>query len=348
MAVYFTTLALIAILSSLYGKRNTKTINNILVISCAIILIFVSGFRYCVGTDYLTYAGLYPKLLTDKLSFFSQPALGIVARISAFIFNDYAMWFFLMAVITVAPVIYIIKKDSISFSISIILYMLLGCWHYSFNGVKQCAAASILLLGYNYIKERKFFKWCLICLIASFFHISALLMIPLYFLIVPKISTKRIMLLILIGAIIFFFYDELFDMFEILRPGASDVDSDVGQRDVSILRIAVCCAPAILGVIFKSRFDELDQKDERFAVLFNLSVMNAVLNVGTMFSVYLNRFTIYTNIFNILFIPYLAKLFKKNERIIFLMVMMSLYFIFWYYDISKPDTADFQWIFERL
>ena len=345
MAVYFTTLALIVILSSLYGKRNTKTINNILVISCAIILIFVSGFRYCVGSDYLTYTNLYSKFLTDELSFFSQPALAIVARISAFIFNDYATWFFLMAVITIVPVIYIIKKDSISFSISIILYMLLGCWHYSFNTIKQCAAASMLLLGYKYIKERKFFKWCLICLIASFFHISALLMIPLYFLIVPKISTIRIMLLILIGVIIFFFYDELFDMFKILRPGALDIDSDVGQRDVGLLRIAVCCAPAILGVIFKSRFD---QKDKRFAVLFNLSVMNAVLNVGTMFSVYLNRFTIYTNIFNILFIPYLVKLFKKKEQIIVLLVMMSLYFVFWYYDISKPDTVDFQWIFERL
>ena len=345
MAVYFTTLVLIVILSSLYGKKNTKTINNILVISCAIILIFVSGFRYCVGTDYLTYTGLYSQFITDELSFFSQPALGIVARISSFIFNDYATWFFLMAVITIAPVIYIIKRDSISFSISIILYVLLGCWHYSFNIVKQCAAASILLLGYKYIVKRKLLKWCLICLIASFFHISALLMIPLYFLISPKISTKRIMLLMLIGVVIFFFYDELFGLIEILRPGALDIDSEVGQRDVNILRIAVCCAPAILGVIFKSHFD---QKDKKFAVLFNFSLFNAVLNVGTMFSVYLNRFTIYTNIFNILFIPYLLRPFKKKERIIFLLVLMLLYFVFWYYDISKPDTVDFQWIFERV
>ena len=345
MAVYFTTLISIVLLSSLYGKKNTKAVNNLLVILCAAILIFVSGFRYCVGTDYLTYKGLYSEFLTDELYLFDQPALGIVARISAFVFNDYATWFFLMAVITIVPVIYITKKDSISFSMSILLYIFLGCWHYSFNVVKQCAAASILLLGYKYIVERKFFKWCLICIIASFFHISALLMIPLYFLVAPKISTKRIIFLVLVGVAIFFFYDELFNLIEIIRPGALDINSDDGQRDVKFLRIAVCCAPAALGIISKSRFD---QNDKKFAVLFNFSLFNAVLNVGTMFSVYLNRFTIYTNIFNILFIPYLVKPFKKKERIIFLLVMMSLYFVFWYYDISKPDTADFKWIFERV
>lgn len=57
------------------------------------------------------------------------------------------------------------------------------------NGVRQFAAMAIWLLGIRYIVESKFVKYILIILLASAFHRSALILIPLYF--VTKFTPKR-------------------------------------------------------------------------------------------------------------------------------------------------------------
>ena len=347
MVVYYTVLGIILILTYIYRRNISKEIKNLLFWMCALLLIAVSGLRYGVGTDYAAYVRNYPLYLSQELDFFSQPVLSVVARISAFIYDDYATWFFLMAVITIFPVLYIIKRDSISFSLSIILFLFLGCWHYSFNIVKQSAAATILLFGYRYLFDRKLLKWCLVCAVASLLHISAIIMIPIYFLVNPKISKKRIIAILLIGVAVFLLYDQLFNLMNFLKQGSSitNIDSLVGSREVNILRILVNCVPIFVVLILRKGYNF---QDKNFGLLFYLSLLNAVLNVCTINSVYLNRFCIYTNIFNILFIPYLMKPLHGYKRITAQALMMCLYFAYWSYDLYKGSTTVvFHWIFER-
>jgi len=114
---------------------------------------------------------------------------------------------------------------------------------------------------------------------------------------------------------------------------------------LNIFRVLVNCAPAAMATVLLNYYD---LKDKKFCMLYNLSLFNAVLNVGTMNSAYLNRFALYTIFYNALFIPYLVKPFKKNTRIFIWTVMLALYFVFWLYDLYKvPATKSFSWIFER-
>lgn len=348
MNVYLSMFALICALLIIHRRSGfSKNAKRLFYFFVAMILLLVAGFRYRVGTDYTNYQRNYYSYKTRDVNLFSQPALSIVAHIAAFLFDDFATWFFLMSVITITPVMKGISDNSISVELSVIMYLLLGCWHFSFNLVKQCAAASILFVAYPALRDKKLVKWCIACLIASMFHISALLMIPVYFLVSPTITTKRTVLIICVGIITLLSYDYLFDLIDFLKQGESVVSRkwDVSTDSVNILRILVHCVPIVLcGLLYK----EYNAKDKDFSCLFNISLLNAMLNIGSMNSIYLNRFCCYTNIFNVLFIPVLLKPLRKRRYWWVTPIALVLYFAFWVYDLYKgSSTVDFYWIFNR-
>lgn len=72
--------------------------------------------------------------------------------------------------------------------LSLLLYVLLFRYYASFNIIRQSIAALIFLISIPYIINRQFYKYLIFCLIATCFHISALLMIPFYY--IPKIKIK--------------------------------------------------------------------------------------------------------------------------------------------------------------
>ena len=254
-----------------------------------------------------------------------------------------------MSAITVVPVIWSIKKHSVLPMVSIILYVLLGCWHFSFNLVKQTAAASVILLGYDSLKKRDIYNWILICLIASTFHFSALMMIPVYFLVINPVSKKNTLLIVLIGLALFLYYDKLFDIIAYLKRGEYlvGINSATRNNSVNLIRIAVNFAPLFLFyALFKKK--EYNAAEADINIMANMSLLNAALNFGSMRSIYINRICVYTNLFNVFFIPLIIKKGKTNNKWFLVLVIYFLYIIFWWYDLKKGSTtAVFHWIFER-
>lgn len=348
MSVYFSTLIVVGVLIIAYCyKRFPSDLRKVFYFLATMILVLVAGLRYRVGTDYVQYALNFNMYQLEPIELFSQPAIHIIARISGILYDDYATWFLLMSLITIVPVMKTISKHSIAVGMSVILYLFLGCWHYSFNIVKQSAAAAILFATYPALRDRKLFRWCLACLVAATFHVSALLMIPVYFLVGAKITVKRTVLIISFGVVILLSYDYLFGMVDVLKGEGTLglVRSADKNNGVNILRILVHCAPAAVYFVFYKAYDS---RDRNFACLFNLSLLNAMLNVGSMNSIYLNRFCVYTNIFNTLFIPMLFTPLKSKRYRWIKGLAMALYFVFWAYDLYKgSSTVNYHWVFNR-
>ena len=125
-----------------------------------------------------------------------------------------------------------------------------------------------------------------------------------------------------------------------------DASVSVTTRNVNILRVLVSFAPVLLMCFF---YQGRDKTDVRFTVLANMSMLNAFLYLANRKSVYLTRFCLYTDVFNVFFIPYMisGSKYKANKEII-TTVCCVLYMVFWLYDLSKGSTtATFHWIFER-
>ena len=82
---------------------------------------------------------------------------------------------------------------------------------------------------------------------------------------------------------------------------------------------------------------------EQNNLLINLVSLNAVVTIATMGSAYLNRFSYYTVIFNMLLIPKLEVLFDVKSKKIYEIAVFALFFIYFLYEIR--NAADFAWAF---
>lgn len=83
--------------------------------------------------------------------------------------------------------------------------MLVPFQYYGFtlSGERQTIALSIILLAFPFILNRKLIKYLLCVGIAYMFHHSALVAIPLYFLLIDRITYKKRLLILLLIPIIF-------------------------------------------------------------------------------------------------------------------------------------------------
>lgn len=346
MTVYICLLFFVVGLTPLYYVGNVFQKKLILWVM-ATTLILVAGLRYRVGTDYLVYMINYAGYKNASIESLRYAGIYLIAKISSILYDDYATWFFLMSLFTIGGAVYAVYKYSSNAPLSILLYLFLGCWHNSFNVVKQCAAVTILILGQRFLYEKKIIGWSIICILAASFHISALLMIPVYFLVVRDVNWKQILVMISVAFIVSISYDKLIGiMAELKNMDTIDASVSVTTRNVNILRVLVSFAPVLLMCFFhQGRI----KTDVHFTVLANMSMLNAFLYLANRRSVYLTRFCLYTDVFNIFFIPYMISRSKRRaNRKIITTVCCVLYMIFWLYDLSKgSSTATFHWIFGR-
>lgn len=342
MSVYLFVLSAIFLIC-LFGYCTGDKIKTAII--CGAILILVSGLRYCVGTDYRTYMSEYIYNYSKNYEI-RQFALYLIAHISKYIYDDYSTWFIIMSVITMGFAIASVYKNSQTFYFSLILLIIMGFWSSSFNIVKQCAAASIIFYFHFYIYERKFVKWLLICMIASLFHVTAILCIPIYFLYKLKNIKVYIIFLAFGGMLISLNFDKLFETVAILKNAEIDLNAEILSRQVNFIRIFVECIPSLM---FLFSLKKVNPEDRNYLLLGNISLLHSTLYICGMNSVYLLRFCGYTSIFNILLLPSALKKID-NEKFYRLIVYISsvLYTMFWLFDLNKvPETSNFNWIFER-
>lgn len=367
MHVYYLTIVLASItaLFSQVAKKTTHTpqipsanpmqkitAGSFFVFLTFLILALVAGLRWEVGADYWQYAKLYPYYSATALKDFFSPRLyqlnimGIrgISILSKHIYDDPATMFFLSSFITIGLYVWRIAKSSKMFAFSILLYILIGSWHGSFNGVRQFLASAIIFAGSSFIIQKKFYKYALVVILASLFHSSALVMLPVYFIAIRKTDTKQWLLLIAIAVAMITSYDVLFKIAEIALDKDMSVMTPYMARRVNILRVGVSFAPLVLYFLVRGKY----KKDPESNFYINMLIVNAALKVGTINSAYLMRVGIYTGAFTILALPKLLECFDKRSALLLKFIIVGLYAIFWYVEVRNvPNLYNFKWIFAK-
>ena len=178
-------------------------------------LVFVSGLRYKVGTDYWTYYNGYTgyiNRLFHSIVSLDEPGYGILAWIATRFVNDGAAVIFVSALVTISLPLTVIYKNTKNLLVALALFVLMGFWHGSFNGVRQYLAASVLFCGYNYLKEKQLLKYFLVVCIAFLFHRSAIVMLFLYPVVHRKINQVNILLSAAVLAVFSFYSRPMFSV----------------------------------------------------------------------------------------------------------------------------------------
>lgn len=163
---------------------------------------FISGFRYFVGTDYLTtyYTGFYRILDGMHVDNFEPGYLLLNKLIQAFTNNVY--WLFIItALIFTFFTFYAIYCLSTDIPYSIVLLFVSRYFFISMNGVRQLIAISILCFSIKYVIHRDLKRFILCVAIAMTFHATSALFLVVYLVKDIRIQPKRLLLVFAIELI---------------------------------------------------------------------------------------------------------------------------------------------------
>lgn len=89
------------------------------------------------------------------------------------------------------------------------LFVTMGFFQFAMSGIRQTLAISITLLSYRYIKERKFYWFVSLMILAWLFHKSSLVFAPIYFIANHEITSKKVAMMFGGMFVLFFSADKL-------------------------------------------------------------------------------------------------------------------------------------------
>ena len=165
-----------------------------------VILAIISSIRVNAGSDYFNYYSNYIsvtyyyenliKAVTSRYQF------GIVAldyTIQRLIGTSNGIFLVISIVVSVFTWIIFLRYSSFP-RISASVWLLSGFYLISNNLLKQYIAMMLMMIGYFCLRRKHFILFILFTLLASTFHVTALLVAPLYFLSTYIVPSKKTLL----------------------------------------------------------------------------------------------------------------------------------------------------------
>ncbi|MCL2670814.1 MAG: EpsG family protein [Clostridiales bacterium] len=318
-------------------------------------LAIVAGLRYRVGVDYPQYALNYDAHYSPagflEIIRVQEPGIYVLAKIGKLFYADYASFFFVSALFTIGLVVITIGKYSPVVCLSILLYMLMGGWHVTFNAIRQCAAAAVVFAGHRLILERKFWRYAIVIFFGGLFHVSAWLLILPYFFAGKNLDKRQWTIIAIIVLVGMLSYDRIFSFVDEVRGQENyllGAGGNYATRVVQLPRILVSWAPILLLYFFKERktWSELPLWDTEKEFYANLTLFNAALVTASMNSAYFARIGIYTNLYAVIGIPHILELApNKKVRSLVTALCVALYIVYWF--VEAGGLQEWKWIWQR-
>lgn len=259
--------------------------------------------------------------------------------IKSLIGNSDVIYFFIIAAIQMGIVAWLYRKYSCNFLYSLFVFVASTDYiSWMNNGIRQFLAVVIILSATSLFLKKKYVPAVIIICIAATMHASALLMIPIVFIVQGKAWNKKTVLLILASIAVLFAVDQFTDILDIALADTqySSMVSDwtEWQDDgTNPLRVLVYSLPAIISLVGLKYIREADDPMINFAA--NASVVTAGLYLISMVTsgIFMGRLPIYTSLYSMgILLPWeIENIFTKDSaKIVYIVSVIGFAFFFYY------------------
>lgn len=350
--IYIANTLSILLLSAIdWLNKKTKKYNNLSNIffwGSFLVLTCISGFRDRVGTDFWTYKDIFVVFGEEK-AVLTEPEFGfqILMNIIHLITDNPQMFFFVTSLIINFSICFFIKKYSTSPMMSLYFYITTFIFYGTMNGLRQYMASCIMLFGFKYMRKRKFLKYSCAVLIASTFHLSAFIFIPIYFIANQEINSKlNKLFMCMIGLGMIFYQQFLNLLFSIIGDSHYGHYKDeffYGANGANILRIIVWWLPLIILIIKRDKVKELFGESSK--VILNMYFYGACFMLLAYRHVYFARFCMYFDVYYLLLLPIVYKIFDKKINRVLCYSMVIGYFVYSFLLLLRGESQVFPYNF---
>ena len=290
-----------------WGEKNLEKADTAYLTVASIILALITGFRgKYVGADTSGYIRNFHSM--RRIPFFTaigektgrfESGYKFFTRFVGIFTDNEVIFFCVCAAIFAICLWKYINKNSKNKFMSIMLYFTVTGFQFQLSGIRQSLALAVILLSFEYIKERKVIKFLILSCIASLFHTSALAIIPMYFTAYIKINFKNF-LLYLIGVISAIIYAnpliKLFLNFGDYNRYIDEAGADGGAIFVVLMYIITIIAAYIYQEPYKKQ-----NKHAKF--FFNMTFVSLVIYILRYFMVLVERVSYYYQFAFIVLLP---------------------------------------------
>jgi hypothetical protein len=224
----------------------------------------------------------------------------------------------------------------------------------SFNGVRIMLAISIFIYNLTNIENKKLYRFLLLTIVASTFHISVLITLPLYWLfdfLKFNVNLKKTFVVCICVVFVLSFINELFGYlieilgFEQLIYYSKYIGSSEKSIDITIKKMILFIPILLPGVIFYKKFVK---QNCFFSVYYCLVVIGVIIEVFSTFQAdFFSRIAIYFEIFIVMIVPIYIKVLNEKRQFLTVFCIVSYLFLFWIYIYivnNDHGTFPYQWV----
>lgn len=253
--------------------------------------------------------------------------------------NNYQIYFLIIASIQLMCILYIYRKFSCNLWLSVFLFVASTDYiSWMHNGIRQFLAVTLIFSASELILEKKYLKVILVILLAATIHGSAVLMIPIVFIVQGKPWNKKTIMFLVAAMVAIIFVDQFTNILDTLLTDTQYTNvvqdwKDMNDNGTNPIRVLVNAVPTILSLI---GFRYIKAEDNR---LINIAVNMSACSVGFWIvsmvtsGVLIGRLPVYTGLYATgILLPWeLEHFFTKDSGKIVTIFAILAYTAFFYY-----------------
>jgi transmembrane protein EpsG len=294
-------------------------------------LVLVAGLRNNIGdTSFYMNSYRMNDFNWEFINSSKDKGFNIFQMLLQKISHDPQLLIFIVALITYVLIVFILYQYSRLFELSLYVFMTSGLFITSMNGVRQFLAAAIVFAGTRFMINGNWKSYLLIVLLAAQFHNTALVLIPIYFIIRSKAWSGTTFLLLAAAVLIVIGFNQfasvLFHLLENTQYGDYK-NADYGGANV--IRVFVYAVPVILAYLGREKLKRLCPFSD---CIVNMSILALVFMIISTQNWIFARFTYYFGLYSVVLVSWVVKLFsEKDQKLVYFSVIIC-YLIYFYYD----------------
>lgn len=305
--------------------------NKLLLFGAMATLVLISGLRSNIG-DTFNYKNIFEDntFTWDYVLSQKDIGFGILQMILKGISEDPQILLFTSALITNVLILIVFYNYSRMIEISLYVYITGGLFLVSMNGVRQVLAAAIAFTAIKFLIKGNIAMYTLIILLASLFHFSALILLPIYFLVRAKAWSKTTLALIILSMVIVVGFEQFQTLlFSAIEDTQYANYQKFNEGGANFLRVVVGAVPLIIAYLGRDRLKEIFLESD---YIVNMSLLGLIFMLISTQSWIYARVSIYFELYQLILISWVVKLFRKQDQKLIYFGIIICYFIYYYYE----------------
>lgn len=304
-----------------------------------IIIIFIMGFRDNATisvanfrqSDEYAYRNFFNSLIGTPFDITNIKSLEWVRYLLdwtiANTIGNSQVWIFIYSLITNFLFLRFIHIYVYPLWYGLFLFITIGLYTFQTNAIMSVTSAAILTLAIEPLLKRNRLKYFLIVAVAIGFHFSAIVMIPLYFLINNKIFRKSIIFWEILSLIIAINFKIITNFILIYTPYSQYLYQINSEKSygVNIFRVLIFNIIYVFILYFSKKIKSISKVDLLFLKYTKILLF---INILSSSYVYVHRFNELFSFTLIYMIPRICNSFNLKNRKIIIFIICILFFCF--------------------